>query len=435
MLTASRHLCCATAVAAASLASAPAHANYFGFNGITENQTYQLEFTSRIIADNTYFATMSIQSIGGYGGIQQGAGSGDHRGLFSLWDTNDVSRDSWVAGLNPFLTFMGRPDHRFDGEGTGSQLLFQFNWLGSKPYRMAWRRYLVPGSDKVRYSTFYHDPYSAGGWVWVGTFDKPQTTSGAQNMNGFETFSEDWAGTGGVREIDVRNVWLLDLKDQWRNISHANMSWDTRDNARLWAIPGGWRHHSYDPKYTFQGVDDLPMGADDTIAPIHIPYYINAGANIEPSTDPHDQVGRSITQAFEPDAYWQGTSSAGSSKASIHIAGVHHAAPKRLYRDWREGHSFGYTLFGLPPGQPTKIRLHFVEPKYDLAGARRQSVEINGKVVESNLDIRAAAGARNRALVRTYKITAGPDGKVVIKLKALVSGVPALVAGIEAVPQ
>lgn len=424
----------ASAFAAAAIASSPAHANYFGFNGITENQTYQLEFTSRTIPNNTYFATMSISSIGGYGGIQQGSGTGDRRGLFSLWDTNDTSRDCWVAGLNPFLTFMGRADHRFDGEGTGSQLLFQFAWKDALPYRMAWRRFVVPGGDKVRYATFFHDPHSAGGWVWVGTFQKPQTTSGARNMNGFETFSEDWAGTGGTREIDIRNVWLLDLGNQWRNITRANM-WDDRDNGRLWAIAGGWRHHSYDPKYSFEGVSDLPMSPDTTLKPIHLPYLINAGANIEPSIDPHDQVGRSLTQSFEPDAYWQGTSKAASSTAAIDTAGVKHAAPKRLYQDWREGDSFGYTLFGLNPGKTTKVRLHFVEPKYDTAGARRQSVEINGTIVENKLDIRAAAGARHRALVRTYQVTAGQDGQIVIKLKGLVAGAPALVAGIEAVPQ
>ncbi len=416
---------------AALFACSAAHANYFGFSGVVENQTYQLEFTPRVSQNFTYWATMSVSSIGGYGGIQQHGSANDHWGLFSLWDSSGTVKDSLVAGLNPFISFSGSADHRFGGEGTGSQLLFVFDWQLGKPYRMAWRRFVVPGSTKVRYSNFYYDSHVAGGWVWVGMFERPQTSSGARNMNGFETFSERFGEADGTREIDYRNVWLLDLDDHWRNISHA-VNDDARDQGQLWPIAGGWRHHSYDPAYTFQTANDVPMKADSTLVPIHVPYWVNSGANTQPSIAPSDQVGSSLTHSFEPDAYWNGSSSANSTNAAIDVSGVANAAPVRLYQTWRQGDSFGYTLFGLKPNSATTVRLHFVEPTYEAVGVRRQKVVINGATVESNLDIRAAAGARNKALVRTYSVRPGADGKVSIALVSLVAGVPALLAGLEA---
>jgi Domain of unknown function (DUF3472)/Malectin domain len=418
------------ATAALSLMVPIAQANYWGYNNIVQNQTYQLEFTPRISQNNTYWATMSVSSIGGYGGIQQHGAPGDNWGLFSLWDSSDTVIDSFVAGLNPFITFGGSPDHRFGGEGAGSQLSFVLNWQLNKPYRMAWRRFIVPGGNKVRYSTFYYDPYAAGGWVWVGMFEKPQSNPDAQNMNGFEGFSEDYGGTGGVREIDIRNVWLLDLNNSWRNIGHANNT-DNRDNGQLWPIAGGWRHHSYDPTYPFQPSDDVAMGADATLAPMHLPYLVNCGANIQPSIVANDQVGSHLGRSFEPDAYWNGTSTTGSTAAAIDVTGVDHAAPARLYQTWREGANFGYTFFGLKPNLPTRVRVHFAEPSYDTAGARRQSVVINGATVDADLDIRALAGAKNKPVVKIYWITPGADGRINLSLNSLVADVPAIVSGIE----
>jgi hypothetical protein len=77
------------------------YANYWGYNGIVQNQTYQIEFTPLIPQNTTYWATMSVSSIGGYGGIQQWLSSNpttDHGGLFSIWDTTATNADSFVVG-------------------------------------------------------------------------------------------------------------------------------------------------------------------------------------------------------------------------------------------------------------------------------------------------------------------------------------------------
>ena len=90
-------------VVIAMLFAANCPANYWGYNGIVQNQSYQLEFTPRVVQNSTYWATMSVGSIGGYGGIQQGYSSNpatDHGGLFSIWDSTSTNADSFVIGFN-----------------------------------------------------------------------------------------------------------------------------------------------------------------------------------------------------------------------------------------------------------------------------------------------------------------------------------------------
>jgi hypothetical protein len=409
------------------------YANYWGYNGIVQNQTYQLEFTPRIVQNSTYWATMSVGSIGGYGGIQQAYSSNpvtDHGGLYSIWDSTSTNTDSFVFGYNPFIAFNNYA-FRFGGEGTGAQLAFKWAWALDKPYRMAWRRYVEPSNTNASYEGFYFDPYdtNALGWVWVGTINKPVTLDSQRNMQGFEGFSEDFGGNPGIRDIEFRNVWLLDMSNQWQNIYAASMT-DPRDNAVLTAIQGGWRHHSYDTNYVFTPVNNLSMLPAGDLAPIYLPYRINCGwgsTNVLTSS----QVGVSLNRAFEPDAFWYGVSATNYTASTINITGVTNVAPSLLYQSRREGTNFGYRLFGQQQSAPCLVRLHFAETDFNSLGARVQTVLINGTVVESNLDIRASAGAQNKALVCDYYINVGTNGLVDIVFQSKTAGVVAVVSGIE----
>lgn len=417
-----------------SITSLPVEANYWGFDNIVQNQTYQMEFTPTIEADTTYWATMSVSSIGGYGGIQQGSGTSDHRGLFSLWDSTSTNIDALVSGYNPYLTWLGQSNFRFGNEGTGSQLLFQWNWVLGNTYRMAWRRYVVPGSSLVTYEAFYYDPYdpNANGWVWVGDLQRPQANDNERNMNGFEGFSEAYGGNyNDPREIKIRNVWLLDLTNHWDNIADANET-DNRDEGFLTAIAGGWTHHSYDTNYSFQYTTDLPMLSDSTLTPIYLPYHINCGWNVISNTVSSGQVASSLSRAFEPDAFWNGTSTTNLTSSTISTSGVANAGPAQLYQSSRQGTNFGYTLFGLKPNDPALLRLHFVETVYNRTGSRVEDVVVNGTTVDANLDIRAVAGAKNKAVVRSYTVTPDSHGMLAITLKSDSGSVPATVSGIEA---
>ena len=411
-----------------------AHANYWGYNGIVQNQTYQLEFTPLIAQNTTYWATMSVSSIGGYGGIQQWLSSNpttDHEGLFSIWDTTATNADSFVVGYNPFITFKNYT-FRFGGEGTGAHLLFNWAWLLGQPYRMAWRRYVEPSNTNTCYEGFYFDPYdtNALGWIWVGTIRIPVTTDSARNMQGFEGFAEAYGGnTNQVREIDIRNVWLLDLSNQWDNITSANWT-DSRDPSVLTPIAGGWQHRCFDTNDVFIAANNIPMLPASDLAPIYLPYRINCGwgsTNVATSA----QVAASLSRAFEPDAFWYGVSATNYTASAIDVSGVANAAPSLLYQSRREGANFGYKLFGQQPNAPCLVRLYFAETDFNSLGARVQTVLINGTVVEPSLDIRASAGAQNRALVRDYYVNVGTNGIVDISFQSQKPGVVAVVSGIE----
>jgi hypothetical protein len=421
-------------VVATALFAANCHANYWGYNGILQNQTYQLEFTPLIAQNTTYWATMSVSSIGGYGGIQQWNSSNpttDHGGLFSIWDSTATNTDSFVVGYNPFVAF-NNYSFRFGGEGTGSQLLFKWAWVLGKPYRMAWRRYVEPGNTNASYEAFYFDPYdtNALGWVWVGTIRKPVNTDGARNMQGFEGFAEAYGGNlSQVREIDIRNVWLLDLSNHWVNITSANWT-DSRDPSVLTPIGGGWQHRCFDSNDVFVAANSIPMLPASDLAAIFLPYRINCGWG-STNTATSAQVAASLNSAFEPDAFWYGVSATNYTASPITVSGVASAAPSLLYQSRREGTNFGYHFFGQQPNAPCLVRLHFAETDFNSLGARVQTVLINGTAVDPSLDIRASAGAQNRALVRDYFVNAGTNGLVDVAFQSQTAGVPAVVSGIE----
>ncbi|MGD0745934.1 MAG: malectin domain-containing carbohydrate-binding protein, partial [Verrucomicrobiota bacterium] len=311
-------------------------------------------------------------------------------------------------------------------------MLFNWAWLLDQPYRMAWRRYAEPSNTMASYEGFYFDPYdtNALGWVWVGTIRIPVNTDGARNMQGFEGFAEAYGGnTNQVREIDIRNVWLLDLSNQWDNITAANWT-DARDPAVLTPIGGGWRHRCFDSNDVFTAANNIPMLPASDLAPIFLPYRINCGwgsTNVATGT----QVAASLNRAFEPDAFWYGLSATNYTASPIDILGVTNAAPATLYQSRREGTNFGYNFFGLQPNAPSLTRLHFVETDFNATGVRLQNVLINGVVVDTNLDIRALSGAKNRALVCDYLVNVSSDGLVNISFQSQTPGIPAVVSGIE----
>jgi hypothetical protein len=109
------------------------------------------------------------------------------------------------------------------------------------------------------------------------------------------------------------------------------------------------------------------------------------------------------------------------------------AGPEGLYRSYRGlntgvGTSMGWQ-FEVPDGEYA-LRLHFVEPSYTSANQRRIEVSVQGEVVESSLDIYAAAGARYKALVREYAVTAAGGSGIELALKNLTSA-GAIISGVE----
>jgi len=105
--------------------------------------------------------------------------------------------------------------------------------------------------------------------------------------------------------------------------------------------------------------------------------------------------------------------------ASVDTSGVTDPAPQAVYQSERwASPSFTYTFPNLVSVGEYTVRLHFAEIYYTSAGKRMFNVIINDTQVLTDFDIVAAAGAANKAVVRTFTTNADPGGQIVIQYAA-----------------
>lgn len=120
-----------------------------------------------------------------------------------------------------------------------------------------------------------------------------------------------------------------------------------------------------------------------------------------------------------------GTSASG---AEIDTTGLADPAPQAVYQSEHHGNCV-YTFSGMVPGAGCTVRLHFAETYWSKPGQRVFNVAINGRQVLTNFDIVAAAGAKNKAVIRELAATANEIGQIVIEFTTVTDG--AKVSGIE----
>ena len=111
---------------------------------------------------------------------------------------------------------------------------------------------------------------------------------------------------------------------------------------------------------------------------------------------------------------------ADTATAAVDVRGVTNPAPPAVYQSERWG-TITYTLPNLTPGASYTLRLHFAEtffgpglPGGGGAGSRLFNAAVNGASVLVNFDIFAAAGGSNKAVVKTFPVTASAAGTVVV---------------------
>jgi hypothetical protein len=113
---------------------------------------------------------------------------------------------------------------------------------------------------------------------------------------------------------------------------------------------------------------------------------------------------------------------------TIDLSAVANPAPAAVYQTGRLG-NFTYNLGGFTAGLAHTVRLHFAETYWNTVGSRVFTVKINDVTVLSNFDIRAAAGAVNKAIDRAFTANAKADGSYKISLTTVKDN--ALLSGIE----
>ena len=113
---------------------------------------------------------------------------------------------------------------------------------------------------------------------------------------------------------------------------------------------------------------------------------------------------------------------------TIDLSGVTNPAPMAVYQTARVG-NFTYTIPGFTAGSNHTVQLHFAETYFSAAGSRTFNVSINGTQVLSAFDIFAAAGAKNKAIIKQFTMNANSSGQYVIQFTSVVN--QSLVSGVE----
>lgn len=142
-------------------------------------------------------------------------------------------------------------------------------------------------------------------------------------------------------------------------------------------------------------------------------------------------TGGGATGSFVADTGYSGGTAVTNTSATISTTGVVNPAPQAAYQSERYG-NFTYTIPGLVPATPYRVRLHFAETYWTQAGQRVFNVAINGVSSLSNFDIFAAAGGANRAVVREFTVPATSGGNISIQFTSSVNN--AKIDAIEVLP-
>lgn len=122
--------------------------------------------------------------------------------------------------------------------------------------------------------------------------------------------------------------------------------------------------------------------------------------------------GGSVSGAWAADEDFSGGGTY-SVTATINTSGLTNPAPQAVYQSARQG-AFTYTVPGLTAGATYNVNLHFAELYFTTSGSRQFNVSINSTQVLMNFDIVAAAGAGDKAVVKTFSATANSSGQIVI---------------------
>lgn len=148
--------------------------------------------------------------------------------------------------------------------------------------------------------------------------------------------------------------------------------------------------------------------------------------------------GGGIVGSFVADVGFTGGST-DSTTAAIDLSGATVSpgtpAPATAYQSRRFG-QMTYTInssmvSGLAGGKAYILRLHFAEITKTAAGQRIFNVSVNGDQSLTNFDIFAEAGAKNKALVKEFLITANNNNQIVVNFTGGTVASPPMISAIE----
>jgi photosystem II stability/assembly factor-like uncharacterized protein len=187
-----------------------------------------------------------------------------------------------------------------------------------------------------------------------------------------------------------------------------------------------WIHYGLASGMPFVNVTDLVF-AKATDRLMAFTYGRGAFLFAPPSSATQINAGGGAVAPFVVDVDFTGGGTINHPN-TIDLSGVTNPAPMAVYQTARVG-NFSYTIPGFTAGQSKTVRLHFAETFFSSKGSRTFNVSINGMRVLAAFDIFAAAGAKNKAVIKEFTENANTSGAFVIQFTSVVN--QSLVSGIE----
>jgi len=168
---------------------------------------------------------------GGYFGMQVNSAT-ERRVLFSVWSpfTTDDPK-SIPDSLKVKLLGKGTTVHggEFGDEGSGGQSYMLYPWLAGKTYAFLLRAEPDAAHNATTYTAWFKD-VSAGKWLLVASFSRPQTNT---YLNSLYSFVENFEPDNGdkIRMANFKNQWLGNSSNQWIETTRAVYTGDATANA------------------------------------------------------------------------------------------------------------------------------------------------------------------------------------------------------------
>ena len=168
------------------------------------------------------------------------------------------------------------------------------------------------------------------------------------------------------------------------------------------------------------------VGASTIIA---APTRIDLAMNVRPALDSIPEIklncGGGVESPFGTDQYYVGGSGLSLPDSVVDLSGVTSPAPLAAYTTARiryhDQEPFYYELTGLAKAIPYKVRLHFADILYAIAGDQVFDIIVTGRTTSTveSYDIIAAAGGPLKATVREFTINPDCDGKITVMLQPI----------------
>lgn len=128
-------------------------------------------------------------------------------------------------------------------------------------------------------------------------------------------------------------------------------------------------------------------------------------------------AGGPAVAPFAADDGYNGGTVYGPGGWTTDMTGLTSPPPAAIFQYQRYGTYFAYVAYNLTPGKVYTVNLYFSEDNAPdgVIGARKENVTINGTAALAGFDIYAAAGALNKAVLRTFQVAADAYGAIMIE--------------------